>query len=84
MHTGISSGTLNFTFSSVTIAVPMRELVLDVLENGGTGIPTTIGGQGTPACVFGIAPALDTPIQLGATLCGQHIWSSILTIMRSR
>lgn len=60
-------GTLNFTFSSVTIAVPMRELVLDVLTNGGNGAPSTIGGQGTPACVFGIAPALDTPLQLGAT-----------------
>jgi hypothetical protein len=62
------AGTLNFTFSSVTIAVPMRELVLDVLNSGnGDGIPTTIGGQGIRACVFGIAPALDTPIQLGAT-----------------
>jgi Eukaryotic aspartyl protease len=60
-------GTLNFTFSSATIAVPMRELVLDVLDNGGSGNPATIGGQGTPACVFGIAPALGTPLQLGAT-----------------
>ncbi|KAE9362945.1 aspartic proteinase precursor [Stipitochalara longipes BDJ] len=59
-------GTLNFTFSSVTISVPMTELVLNTLDNDG-GIPETIGGEGVQACVFGIAPALGTPFQLGDT-----------------
>jgi hypothetical protein len=58
-------GTLNFTFSSVTIAIPMSELVLNVLSDAED--PTFIGGQGTLACAFGISPALDTPLQLGAT-----------------
>jgi hypothetical protein len=59
------TGTLNFTFSSVTIVIPMSELVLTLLEGGSD--PAFIGGQGTLACVFGIAPALGTPIQLGAS-----------------
>jgi hypothetical protein len=57
--------TLNFTFSSATITIPMSELVLDLFENDSD--PVFIGGQGTLGCAFGIAPALDTPIQLGAS-----------------
>jgi Eukaryotic aspartyl protease len=57
-------GTLNFTFSSVTIAIPMRELVLNEFS---TGPPVVIGGQNVPACLFGIAPNLGTPMQLGAS-----------------
>lgn len=60
-------GVVNFTFSSVTISVPMSELVLNILDNNDGGIPETIGGQGVEACVFGIAPALNTPFQLGDT-----------------
>ncbi len=61
------AGVLNFTFSSITISVPMTELVLNVLDDNDGGIPETIGGDGVKACVFGIAPALGTPFQLGDT-----------------
>jgi hypothetical protein len=43
----------------------MSELVLDLFENDSD--PVFISGQGTLGCTFGIAPALDTPIQLGAS-----------------
>ena len=60
-------GVLNFTFSTVTISIPMSELVLNILDVNDGGIPETIGGQGVQACLFGISPALDTPFQLGDT-----------------
>lgn len=49
-----TNATLDFTFSSPTIKVPMNELVIR--------IPTTTGRQltftdGTPACLFGVLPA---------------------------
>jgi hypothetical protein len=46
--------TLNFTFSSPTIAVEMNELVIDLLTSSGRR-PTF--SNGVEACLFGIAPA---------------------------
>jgi hypothetical protein len=57
--------TLDFTFTSPVIQVPMNELII----NPG---PTDNGGQltfsnGDPACIFGIAPAGDSTPVLGDT-----------------
>ncbi|KAK4041053.1 putative aspartic-type endopeptidase opsB [Parachaetomium inaequale] len=46
--------TLNFTFTSPTIAVEMNELVLDLVTS--TGQRPTFE-NGVPACLFGIGPA---------------------------
>lgn len=45
---------LTFTFSSPTIAVEMNELVLNLATSSGT---QPAFEDGTPACLFGIAPA---------------------------
>jgi hypothetical protein len=59
-----SNLTLNFTFSLPTIAISMKELVI----SGSTDVehPGTLV-DGTPLCIFGIAPALGTSPELGDT-----------------
>lgn len=56
--------TLDFTFSSPTISVPMDELVIDILSTNGR--PLTFS-DGTKACLFGIAPAGSSTSVLGDT-----------------
>jgi len=48
------NSTLDFTFSSPTIQVPMNELVLTIPSTTGRQLTFT---DGTPACLFGISPA---------------------------
>ena len=55
---------LRFTFSSPTISVDMSELVLGIFSAGGRQ-PTL--SDGSPACVFGIAPAGSSTSVLGDT-----------------
>lgn len=47
-----NASTIDFKFSSPVISVPMSEMVI----NPGTGSQTTFR-DGTPACIFGVAPA---------------------------
>ncbi|KAI9677618.1 MAG: hypothetical protein M1817_006572 [Caeruleum heppii] len=47
--------TLDFTFTSPTIAVPMNELILPAQSTDGSTI--TLSDGRTPACIFGIMPA---------------------------
>ncbi|TVY78288.1 putative aspartic-type endopeptidase OPSB [Lachnellula suecica] len=56
--------TLDFTFSSPTIKVPMDELVIEITSSNGR--PLTFS-DGTRACLFGIAPAGDSTSVLGDT-----------------
>lgn len=56
---------LTFTFSSPSISVGMDELVIDLGPNPDGSRPTF--SDGTPACVFGIAPAGDSTPILGDT-----------------
>lgn len=50
-------GSLDFTFSGVTISVPYNELVLTVAETS----------RGERVCILGISPAGDAPCVLGDT-----------------
>lgn len=59
-----NTSTLDFTFSSPTISVPMNELVIDILSTNGR--PLTFS-DGTKACLFGIAPAGSSTSVLGDT-----------------
>ncbi|KAL2007173.1 hypothetical protein VTN00DRAFT_8611 [Thermoascus crustaceus] len=54
-----------FTFSSPSISVGIDELVIDPGTNPDGSRPTFL--DGTPACVFGIAPAGDSTAVLGDT-----------------
>jgi hypothetical protein len=56
---------LTFTFSSPSISVGMDELVIDLGPNPDGSTPTF--SDGTPACIFGIAPAGDSTPILGDT-----------------
>lgn len=56
--------TLNFTFTTPVISVPMNELVLPVTSSNGR--PLTFS-DGTSACLFGIAPAGSSASVLGDT-----------------
>ena len=56
--------TLDFTFSSPTISVPMNELVIEVTSSSGR--PLTFS-DGTQACLFGIAPAGSSTSVMGDT-----------------
>lgn len=55
---------LNFTFTTPVISVPMNELVLPVTSSNGR--PLTFS-DGTFACLFGIAPAGSSTSVLGDT-----------------
>ncbi|KAH6636180.1 aspartic peptidase domain-containing protein [Chaetomium tenue] len=55
---------LTFTFSAPAIRVPLDELVLDLVTSAGVR-PTF--ADGTPACLFGIAPAGAGTYVLGDT-----------------
>jgi hypothetical protein len=55
---------LNFTFTSPTISVAMNELVLEVSSTNGRQLTFS---DGTPACLFGIAPAGSSTSVLGDT-----------------
>lgn len=59
-----STSSLTFTFSSPTINVPMSEMVLDMFLNNGKRPQFQ---DGTPACLFGIAPAGQGTNVLGDT-----------------
>ena len=66
------SATLDFTFSSPTISVPLDELVLDLTtepahgdEEDSSGRPSLPDGQ--DACVFGVAPSGGSTAVLGDT-----------------
>lgn len=56
--------TLDFTFTSPTISVPLDELILDIPK---TNNQTTVFPGGEPACLFGIAPSGVTVPVLGDT-----------------
>ncbi|KAI9052291.1 hypothetical protein LZ554_003645 [Drepanopeziza brunnea f. sp. 'monogermtubi'] len=56
--------TINFKFSGPVIAVPMNELVIPM--DSATGRPLTFP-DGTPSCLFGIAPAGSDTSVLGDT-----------------
>ncbi|KAJ9198492.1 hypothetical protein DTO027B5_2755 [Paecilomyces variotii] len=56
---------LTFTFTKPAINVGMSELVIDPGENADGSRPTF--SDGTPACIFGIAPAGDSTAVLGDT-----------------
>lgn len=58
------NSTLDFTFSSPTISVPLEELILDIPK---TNNQTSVFPGGAPACLFGIAPAGVTVPVLGDT-----------------
>lgn len=62
---GSNENTLNFTFSSLTIAIPMTELVVP-LTSTETGNALTFP-DGRDACAFGISPAQGGRVTLGAT-----------------
>ena len=59
-----NTSTLDFTFSSPTISVPMNELVIPVTSTTGRQITFA---DGTPACLFGIAPGGTSTSVLGDT-----------------
>ncbi|KAK0099895.1 hypothetical protein ONS95_013279 [Cadophora gregata] len=56
--------TLNFTFSGPMISVPMDELVIVVTSASGRQLTFS---DGTPACLFGIAPAGSSTSVMGDT-----------------
>ena len=59
---------LTFTFSSPSISVSMSELVLSSSSSSSSGSNSDSSfSDGTPACVFGIAPAGDSTAVLGDT-----------------
>lgn len=57
--------TLDFTFSSPKISVPMSELAINPGPNEDGSTATF--DDGTPLCIFGISPADGTPAVLGDT-----------------
>jgi hypothetical protein len=59
-----NSSALNFTFSTPTISVSMSELVIEVSSSNGRQLTFS---DGTPACLFGIAPAGSSTSVLGDT-----------------
>lgn len=59
-----SDSTLDFTFSSPTIKVPMNELVITIPSTTGRQLTFT---DGTPACLFGLSPAGSMPSVFGDT-----------------
>ena len=59
-----NSTALNFTFSSPTISVAMSEMVIEVSSSDGQQLTFA---DGTPACLFGIAPAGSSTSVLGDT-----------------
>jgi hypothetical protein len=59
-----NSTTIDFTFSSPTISVPMNELVIAVSASNGRQLTFS---DGTPACLFGIAPAGSSTSVMGDT-----------------
>lgn len=59
-----NTSTLDFTFSSPTISVPMSELVLATTTSNGRELEDA---DGTTVCLFGIAPAGATTPVLGDT-----------------
>ncbi len=59
-----NDSTLDFTFTSPTISVPMNELVLDITSSNGRQLTFS---DGTPACLFGIAPVGSSIAVLGDT-----------------
>ncbi|KAL3425734.1 eukaryotic aspartyl protease [Phlyctema vagabunda] len=59
-----NTSTIDFTFSTPTISVPMNELVIEVGSSSGSQLTFT---DGTPACLFGIAPAGSSTSVLGDT-----------------
>ena len=63
---GNSADTVDFTFSSPVIRVPMSELVISGSAGSGTGGSTTFS-NGPSYCTFGIAPAGNTGVVLGDT-----------------
>lgn len=60
-----NASTIDFTFTSPVISVPMNELVID-LGAAADGSPLTFP-DGTPACLFGIAPSGGSTNILGDT-----------------
>jgi len=60
-----NDSTVDFTFSSPTISVPMTELVINPGTNP-DGSAVTFD-NGTPACIFGISPAGQSTPVLGDT-----------------
>lgn len=56
--------TLNFNFSGPVISVPMNELVIVVTSSSGRQLTFS---DGTPACLFGIAPAGSSTSVMGDT-----------------
>ena len=60
-----NASTVDFTFSSPTISVPMNELVINPGPNS-DGSAVTFD-NGTPACLFGISPAGQSTAVLGDT-----------------
>lgn len=60
-----NASTVDFTFSSLTISVPMNELVINPGTNTDGSTPTF--NDGTPACLFGISPAGGSTAVLGDT-----------------
>ncbi|KAI9797759.1 MAG: hypothetical protein M1835_006931 [Candelina submexicana] len=60
-----NASTLDYTFTSPVISVPMNELVID-LGTTANGRPLTFN-DGTPACMFGIAPSGGSTNILGDT-----------------
>lgn len=59
-----NDSTLDFTFTSPTIRVPMNELVLEITATNGNSLTFTDGSR---ACLFGIAPAGSSTSVLGDT-----------------
>ena len=59
-----NSTTIDFTFTTPTITVAMNELVIEVATSNGQQLTFT---DGTPACLFGIAPAGSSTSVLGDT-----------------
>lgn len=59
-----NASTIDFTFSSPTIKVPMNELVIFITSTSGR--PLTFS-DGTRACIFGIAPAGTGTAVMGDT-----------------
>lgn len=62
-----NASSFNFRFSSPTISVPMNELVILPEDGLDLSSSTTLRDGTTPACLFGIAAAGDTPPVLGDT-----------------
>jgi hypothetical protein len=56
--------TLDFTFSSPTISIPMNELVIPATTANGRPL---VEADGTKVCLFGIAPAGSSTAVLGDT-----------------